>query len=86
MGQADRELSGAGAVRVVQRGSAAATYHETGNSLLRFLLVEAARVTVRALRLRPSMFLSTCPFPRRDDVDKVVLLLRLPLLQHVLFG
>jgi hypothetical protein len=23
---------------------------------------------------------------RRDDVDKLVLLLRLPLLQHVLFG
>lgn len=36
MGQADRELSGAGAVRVVQRGSAVATYHETGQLIAAF--------------------------------------------------
>ena len=44
--QADRELSGTGAVRRFQRGSAIS---KQGNALLRFLLVEAAQVTVRSL-------------------------------------
>src|ERR1700716_4496113 len=50
MRQADRELSWAGAARRLER-SASALGHITkqGNSLLRFLLVEAAQVTVRSL-------------------------------------
>jgi len=47
--QADRELSGTGAVGGVQRAAATAGHiTKQGNSLLRFLLVEAAQVTVRS--------------------------------------
>ena len=49
MCQADRQLRGAGAVGRVQRRSAATgPLSKQGNVLLRFLLVEAAQVTVRS--------------------------------------
>src|SRR5713101_10190295 len=48
--QADRELSGTGAVGGIERESATAgPYTKQGNSLLRFLLVEAAQVTARSI-------------------------------------
>ena len=47
--QADRELSGAGAVRGFRRARRRLGHiTKQGNSLLRFLLVEAAQVTVRS--------------------------------------
>jgi hypothetical protein len=48
--QADRELSGSGAIGGVERESTTAgTHHEQGNALLRFLLVEAAQVLARSI-------------------------------------
>src|SRR6266852_8178794 len=48
--QADRELSRTGAVGGLERESATTgAYHKQGSSILRFLMVEAAQVTVRSL-------------------------------------
>ena len=48
--QADRGLSRPGAVGKIQRESAAPrAHHQTGSSIVRFLLVETAQVTVRSL-------------------------------------
>src|SRR5438309_1348585 len=50
LGQTDRKLSRTGAASRVEWASAtAATQHQTRSSMLRFLLVEAAQVTVRSV-------------------------------------
>jgi hypothetical protein len=53
-------------------------------SLVDVSVAAEMRETIRAAGVAGAT--DSCPLQRRDDVDKVVSLLRLPLLPHVLFG